>query len=321
MRVKHSYLYWGVFLVAIGGAVLVIDRMPIDESRIVDLLRLWPAVIVAIGVALVLRRTRFSLAGGMLAAALPGLVLGGMLAVGPRIAWDCAPGAGQPASFITRDGSFSAPARVDVTTGCGSLTITTRSGAGWTLEAGNTRGETPDLDTSPTGLSVGRDDHRSGWFGFHGRDVWRLALPTTALAALEVNVNSGDSRTELPGADIGSLGYTTNAGRSVVDLTDAAIETFRASVNAGEFSVDLPAGDDFSGEVTVNAGSARICVPDGLGVRVHGSGALNSTDYGDLVQNGTTWQSPDYASAAHHADLTFSVNVGNLEFDSMGGCR
>lgn len=320
MRVKNSHLYWGIFLVAIGGAVLFVDRTAIDESRIVDLLRLWPAVIIAIGVALVLRRTRFSVAGGMLAAALPGLVLGGMLAVGPRIAWDCAPGSQEPVSFVTRDGTFSGPARVDVTTGCGSLTITTRTGAGWSLEAGNTRGDATNLDASPNRLSVG-DDHRSGWFGFHGRDEWRLALPTTALAALDVNVNTGDSRTELPGADIGTLAYTTNAGRSAVDLTDTAIETLRASVNAGELSVELPAGDDFSGEVSVNAGSARICVPDGLGVRVHGTGALNSTDYGDLVHDGSTWQSPDYASAAHHADLTVSVNLGNLEFDPTGGCK
>jgi hypothetical protein len=319
MRIKNSYLYWGIFLVAIGGAVLVVDRMPIDESRILDLLRLWPAVIIAIGVALVLRRTRFSVAGGMLAAALPGLVLGGMLAVGPRIAWDCAPGSDEPATYITDHGTLAGAANVAIETGCGTLSITTRTGSAWDLEAGNTRGRSPNLDSSPSSLSLRPSGGR--WFGLHGRDVWRLSLPTTPIANLDLAVNAGEARIDLAGATVESLGLTTNAARSTVDLTAATAGFLHASVNAGELRLTLPADHDVSGVLTVNAGSAGLCIPDGVGVRLESSGALGATDREGLVERGGAWESPDYASAAHHADLTVSVNLGNFELDPQGGCK
>ena len=77
MRVNRRFLYWGVFLVALGGVLVVVDLGAIAPAVIVDVLRLWPLALVAIGLGLVLRRTRFSVPGGMLAAAAPGLLLGG----------------------------------------------------------------------------------------------------------------------------------------------------------------------------------------------------------------------------------------------------
>ena len=91
MRVKNSYLYWGVFLLALGGAIAAITYLQPEPAAVVDLLRYWPLVVIAFGVGLVLRRTQFNVAGGMLAAAVPGLLLGSAIAVGPQVGWDCAP--------------------------------------------------------------------------------------------------------------------------------------------------------------------------------------------------------------------------------------
>ena len=73
MRVNRRFLNWGVFLVAIGGVLVVADLAAVDSATIADALALWPLAIIAIGVGLILRRTRFNVAGGMLAAAIPGL--------------------------------------------------------------------------------------------------------------------------------------------------------------------------------------------------------------------------------------------------------
>ncbi len=89
MRVNRGLLYTGVFLVAIGGVLVAADAGAIDDARLADALRLWPLAVIAIGVSLVLRRSRFSLQGGMLAAALPGLVLGGAIAIAPTHLPDC----------------------------------------------------------------------------------------------------------------------------------------------------------------------------------------------------------------------------------------
>lgn len=91
MRPNRTLLYTGVFLVAIGAAVVAADLL--STAALIDVLRLWPVAVIAIGLGIALRRTQFSLAGGVLAAAVPGLILGGAMAVGPRLAiergyWD-----------------------------------------------------------------------------------------------------------------------------------------------------------------------------------------------------------------------------------------
>ena len=174
-----------------------------------------------------------------------------------------------------------------------------------------------DASTSDLSLRSVRDDR---WFGDYGRDDWGLTLPTSRIDDLNVVVNAGEGQTDLGDADIGALALTTNAGRSTVDLATARVESIAAAVNAGQLSIDLPTGDDVRGTISVNAGDAEVCVPDTVGVRVRSSGTFSSTDLNGLVQRDGAWESPDYASAAHHADLTVSVNLGSLDFNPVGGC-
>ena len=319
MRVNHRFLYWGVFLVALGAVLVAADLNGVDDATIADWLRFWPLAVLAIGVAIVLRRTRFSLAGGMLAAAVPGLVLGGAFAVGPRFAIDCG-GHGDPSSFVTREGTFDGPARVDVTTGCGTLDVTTAPGAGWKLDAGNTADRTASVDASGSRLSID-SGRRQGWFGDGGRDVWRLTLPTAPIDDLSLVVNAGEGTVDLAGADIGRLDLTTNAGRTTVGLADTAITTLSGTVNAGQLSIDLPAAADVTGSLTVNAGEVELCVPSGVGLRVHQTGVLGATSLNGEHQSGSDWQSPDYASAAHRTDLSVTVNLGSVDINPTGGCK
>ena len=319
MRVNNSYLYWGVFLLAVGGAIAAFTYLQPDAAAVIDVLRYWPLIVIAFGVALVLRRTQFNVAGGVLAAAVPGLLLGSAIAVGPQVGWDCAPHDNDLTSLHADQGTFSAPARVDVTTGCGTISITTRPGTGWDLQAANTQGYAPVVDASTTDLSLRsvRDDR---WFGDYGRDDWGLTLPTSRIDDLNVVVNAGEGQTDLDDADIGALALTTNAGRSTVDLATARVESIAAAVNAGQLSIELPTGDDIRGTISVNAGDAEVCVPDTVGLRIRSSGTFSSTDLNGLALHDGAWESPGYASAAHHADLTVSVNLGSLDINPVGGC-
>ena len=93
MRLNRTLLYTGVFLAAIGAALLIADLTPVATDALIRALRLWPLAVVAIGVGIALRRTRLSVASGLLAAAVPGLVLGAAMATTPRLAiergyWD-----------------------------------------------------------------------------------------------------------------------------------------------------------------------------------------------------------------------------------------
>ncbi len=318
MRISRSHLYWGVFLVALGGTLVYAETIGVDEALVRQALALWPLLFVALGVALVLRRTQLSVAGGMLAAAVPGLLLGGAIAVGPDLGFDC--GDGTPIRSESRDGTFSGTAEIDVTLDCGRLEVTTNPGHGWRFDFGNSEGRAPDIDASGDRLEI--DGHRRwGWPGVGGRDEWRLALPTAPVATLDLTVNAGEGIVDLADAQIGGLSVTTNAGRSAVDLSGTAVGDLDATVNAGELAIELGADENLAGSLAVNAGSLKVCAPSELGLQVRQTGALASTELDGFVRNGSVWQSPHYASAVHHADLDVSVNLGNLEINPIGGCK
>ncbi len=320
MRVNRRFLYWGVFFVAIGGVLVASDLRGVDTAAISDALRLWPLALVAIGLGLVLRRTQFSLPGGMLAAAVPGLVLGGAFAVAPNFAIDCG-ASGGPSSTATSQGTFDGPARVSVTAACGVVVVNTAPGSGWELEAGNTANRTPTIDSSNRSLSIDAGGN-GNWHGFDsGRDTWRLTLPTSAIDDLSLDVNAGEGRINLADAQIGELRVTTNAAQTSVDLSAATVARLSGNVNAGRLSFRLSATADVAGTLEANAGELQVCAPSGLGLRVHHNGALSGLSVNGLRQNGTEWQSPDYASATHRADLDITVNLGSVEINPIGGCK
>jgi hypothetical protein len=320
MRVNRRLLYPGAFLVAIGGVLVATDIRNGDTGVIADALRLWPLAIVAIGLGIALRRTRFSLPAGVLAAAVPGLVLGGTFAVAPRIAVNCGSG-DTPSNIATHQGTFDGPARVSVASGCGDLVVTTAPGSGWQFDAGDTGGRTPIIDVSARALSI-EAGRFQGWHAFDvGRDIWRLTLPTSAIEDLSLTVDAGEGRIGLPGAAIGRLELTTNAGHTSVDLSEASVSNLSGTVNAGVLSFQLSASADVVGTMEVNAGALQVCAPSGLGLRIHHVGVLSGISVSGLQQTGTDWQSPDYASAAHHADLDIRVNLGGVEIDPIGGCK
>jgi hypothetical protein len=320
MRVNRRFLYWGVFLVSLGGVLVAADLTAVDSATIADALRLWPFAIIAIGLALVLRRTRFSLAGGLLAAAIPGLLVGGAFAVAPRLAIDCGASAA-PSNTVIHEGTFAGPARVSVSTGCGELVVDTASGSDWRLQAGNTRSRTPVVSESPRSLTIDAGGHE-GWRGFdEGRDVWKLTLPKDSLEDLTLAVNAGIGRIDLADAMVDGLRVTTNAAETTVDLSEASVSSLSGTVNAGKLSFSLSAATDMVVSLEVNAGALEVCVPSGLDLKVRQTGALNGVKVNGLSQTATDWQSPNYGLAAHHADLTINANLGSVEINPIGGCK
>ena len=320
MRVNRRFLYWGTFLVAIGGVLVAADLQAVDTPTLTDVLRLWPVALVAIGLSIVLRRTRLSLPGLMLAAAIPGLVVGGAFAVAPRFVGNCG-ARGEATSVTNTQGVFAAPASVIVRSGCGSLTVKTAPGSVWQFDAGNTAGRTPAVDSSDRSLSIAANGGQGQDFLDAGRDAWALTLPTSDLVSLSLVVNAGEGQVSLPGARINRLALTANAAEMLVDASAASVADLSAVINVGSMSIRLPADSDVSGSLRVGAGQLDICSPPGVGLRVTSRGTAEMVRVDGLQQHASEWQSPDYASASHRADLTVSVNFGVVEINPIGGCK
>ena len=322
MNVNRRWLYGGVFFIALGAVLLAGQGEAVDGDAVAQALRLWPVLVIALGVGLLLRRTRFNVAGGMIAAAVPGLVLGGMLVAAPVAVAEVGPACNgvEPTSHASREGSFDGDASVDLRLRCGDVTVTTGRGSTWHLETGNGTGREAAVDAAADRLSVASAFAERPLGFMRGSDAWRLELPVAHRLDLVAQVDAGRGQFDLAGAELGTVELVVNAAEANANLGGATLERLAVHVNAGDVSVRLPA-DDFTADLTVNAGALQICAPSDLGLRVSTEGTLAATTYAGLVRGDSTWESPGYATAIHHADVTISANVAGVEVNPMGGCK
>jgi cell wall-active antibiotic response 4TMS protein YvqF len=316
MRVNRRFLFWGVSLVAVGGVLVAADLGRINTAILADVIRLWPLAVVAIGASVVLRRTRISLSATLVAALIPGVVLGAAFAVAPRIAGSCGV-RDDLANVSTEHGSFDGPAAISVRSGCGILHVTTVNGVDWTFDSASS-GRLPDVRADDRSLEI---DAAIGDLSQldPGRNRWDLTLPTE-IDDLRVTVVAGSAALELPGATINSLRIGADAAKVSVDATTALVSELDAIVNAGDLSLSLADDGDLVGSVRVNAGDVDICYPAELGLRVVTRGAMDHVVVRGDDQGGGVWISPNYRSAAHHADIDIRSNFWAVEFNPIGGC-
>jgi hypothetical protein len=326
MRVNRRLLYWGVVLLAIGGVLVLADLRSVDSALLTDLVRLWPLAIIAIGLSLVLRRTRFALAGLLAAALIPGIVVGAAFAVAPRFAGNCG-SHGQLQNVASTEGSFTAPATVSIQSGCGVLNVATTDGDGWTLDAANTSGVGPDIDATESTLSI-REPHGRNFLDA-GRNEWDITLPTLPQADinhLSIAITTGDGDVDLAGGSFESLDLTANAGQLVVDASESrGLQSVSGDVNVGAMSLSLPGARDLTTDLSVDlevgAGRIEVCTPPDLGLMVSSDSDAGRVAIAGLEQASGNWQSPNYGSAAHRAHITVHVSFGAVDVNPIGGCN
>ena len=320
MRVNRRFLYWGVVLMAIGGVLVVADLTAVDTTTLTGLIRLWPIAIVAIGVSLLARRTRLALPALLAAALIPGLVMGAAFAVAPRYAGHCG-ARGDVANVASQSGTFDGPATVSIRGGCGVLDVSTAAGDGWSFDAASSAVLRPTIEATPTSLAINASGRALNLLD-GGRDAWNLALPTSDIARLELIVTTGDGHVDLADARLGDVALTTNAGRAVVDASRAAsLRSVTGVVNVGAMSLDLPATSDFTGSFSVRAGKLDLCTAPGLGLRVTAQDTGGNVSVEDEDINGGVWQSADYSTARHRADISVHVTFGAVDINPIGGCK
>jgi hypothetical protein len=319
MRLDRRRLNWGVFFIILGTVPLAYQQGAVSLSTLSDAWRLWPLVLVGIGLGLVLSRTPAHFVGGLVVAACLGLVVGSLFAVGPRLG--CGNN-GTAASTISRDGNFDGAAQVDLEVQCGRENVTTSADDQWHVRASSSSGNGPVVNSTPTSLSV-RSDDRSGWSLDRGDDNWDVALPSGSSIGLTVSIDAGDAHFDLGGASLSSASFSVNAGALHADLTNARVGRLAVSTNVGSASLILDGNSSVSGSISTNVGSLDMCAPSGLGLRIQSSESLAASNFSaaGLVRVGDAWQTPGYDTAANKADFNVSTSVGRLTLNPAGGCK
>ncbi|HEX6868949.1 MAG TPA: hypothetical protein VF119_09095 [Candidatus Limnocylindrales bacterium] len=317
--INRTALFLGAFVATAGIVMLIGSGSATVEGLLTDALRLWPLAIIAIGVGLLLRRTRFALVGTLVAAIIPGLLLGGVVVAAPDMTSFCDEPASGP--IVEHDGTFVGGATVDLALACGDLKVSTIPGADWHVTSVDIGDDAARVTAEGDGLTVTSfpDDRRVGW----GReaDDWDVALPTGVPLSIRAEANAGRADLDLAGARVGDLDVVVNAGAARLDLTSATVERLDVAVHAGGASIRLPSSGVLTGDLEVAAGSLELCRPESLGLRINGDVVLGSATFNGLVRVGDAWQTPDYPTAAARADLVVTASAGSVTVDPQGGCK
>ena len=319
MRVRRGLLFWGLFLIPLGGITLLVRAGVLDADQLSDAWRLWPLILIGIGVAIVLGRTRTAVVGTAVVALVLG-TLGGAAIAGGHV-WigdlsDCASGSRPTDEHLVRDGTFDPAAAVRLELRCGSLAVTTTGGGAWHLDAAH-RGPAPLLDSSP-----GRLDVRVPAGGGQRRNDWTVTLPAAGTGTIAITANAASATVDLPGSHLTRFAADMNAGDLRIDASGGAIDELDLSMNAGRIRV-VAGPVNLRGDVSLNAGAFDLCVPDGVGLRFDVTDQLtfghNLGDRG-LVRSGSTW-----TRAAAGVDQTIELAVdgsaASFRLNPDGGCR
>lgn len=319
MHINRGLIFWGVALVTAGVVALAIQSQIIPSDSARQAWRLWPLMLIVIGVAVIASRTPF----GAIAVLLAGLVAGGLagtLVAGLPDGLEIGCG-GDPTESVTAQGSFATDGQVDLDFSCGELDVSTQPGTDWALVARHGADAEPEVTSDTESLRV--EAEGGGFIGFtDSRQAWDVVLPTDATLALSVDANAASSRLELDDADLSTLEIDANAGDVDVALPGAAVRELGVDANAGSISITADDATRLDGSVEMNAGSLELCVPDGVAVEItleeDNVTFSDNLDDSGLARDGDTWRSGDGADPA--VTLRVNGNAASFTLNPEGGC-
>lgn len=292
-RRERANILGPVLLIAIG-AVLLLNTLGILEWNVwLSLIRLWPVLLIAAGLDLLLGR--HSVWGSLVAAI---LVLG-VLAVALWLAsTDAAPGgSGLVAEGVRQPLGTATSAEIVVSPAVGRLQMEALPEEASLVQGTIYRARNEEVEQVFEGGTRATYTLRAGqvsWAPFgtwsFDRRLWEVGLSPGAVLDLE--------------AEMG-------AGEVVLDLTGLQIEGLRVEMGLGRAEVRLPAEGRFEASVDGAIGETVIVIPDGLEARIQASTALAVRKMpGGYRRDGDVYTSPGYDGAANRVDLTVNQAMG-----------
>jgi hypothetical protein len=295
----RSSLVWPVVLIGIGVLFLLNNFGVIDWDIWFLLARLWPLLIVAIGLDLLLgRRTGIGsaialliifalIAGGVWLARSTGAVLVGDLRV-EEIS--------QPLQEAER-------AKVDLNFGVGTLELESFSSESLLASGALDLAEGEQLETNfrvsndiayLSLKSHGQQFYPSWWFG-RGSDQdreWQLRVTDSIPVELEIS---------------------TGVGRSELDLTGLQLTGLDLSTGVGQVSITLPAYGSYTAQISGGVGELTVYLPGDYPIRLHvDTGLGNNRVSGDYTQSGNIYTFGDFQGADERITVYVNGGVGNV---------
>jgi cell wall-active antibiotic response 4TMS protein YvqF len=287
-------------LIALGVVFLLNNLGYLSWGVWNTLLRLWPLLLIAIGLDLMLgRRSRLG----------SGLVALLMLAALVAVVWVSGAwlGGGSPLASDSISQPLGAARRgdVDIGMGAGTLNIGALNESDNLVEGliATGRGERVVRDFAIDG-DTATFKLRSEWafpFGDRGGDriEWNLLLNRNVPLRLHVS---------------------TGAGEAALDLARLQITRLDVNTGVGKTTLTLPRQGQVQARLSGGVGEATVIIPAGVAARVEATAGLGQVSViGSYQREGKVYTSPGYDSAANRVDLVVSGGVGSITVRQESG--
>ncbi len=320
MHLNRGLLFWGLALITAGATALAVQQGILQRETLTGAWRLWPVILIAIGLSIVLARSPFSIFGTIVAALVLGIAGGALVTVGPGIA--CT--GDIPDQSETSGGEFAGggTAVVDLDFNCGDLAVAMIDGSAWTAETAVAGSREVELRADGTSLVL-QSSNEGGFDINGGRQRWDIGLGSDLAYDLNVSANAADVELSLAGGSFNPLSIDPNAASLSIDLSGASVEGFAMSMNAGSADILTDAATVMDGTLGMNAGSVELCAPPDAALRftidANVAFSHNLDDRG-LTQSGDTWESDAFDGAASFVDLRLEGNAASFTLNPDGGC-
>ncbi|GAB4400146.1 MAG: DUF5668 domain-containing protein [Anaerolineales bacterium] len=135
-------------------------------------------------------------------------------------------------------------------------------------------------------------------------------------------IPSGNSapewQTRLSGRVPITLQSELGVGQMHLDLTGLQIEGVTVNLGVGDILLTLPNQGNFNVEIRGGIGQMRIRVPRGMGVQVRSeTGLANFRAPSEYTREGDVWFSPGYSGSEYRLTLTLSQGIGSIMIESL----
>jgi hypothetical protein len=306
-------LFWPITFIGAGVALLLSNLGYLPWASWAILLRLWPLLLIALGIDLLVGHR--SVVGAIVSTALILALVGGAIALAffapsiPRLA-ELAESPEWHTEHIEQ--SLEDIERASVTIDAGSVPclLSKLSDSPNLIEGDVTYRGTLVFDAP---VREGRADVRldsyftGPWWGwapdFEGnpRAVWGVKL--SPQVPLDLNLDTG-------------------SGRCGLDLSDLQVNSVIIDSGSGAVDLILPADSSFEGSIDGGSGRLTISLPEGVGARVtldSGSGAFRPDDRFEMVSGERggdgVWETENYDTAEVTIELEIDQGSGVLTIE------
>jgi hypothetical protein len=348
---QYRSLFWPILLIGVGVVWLLGNLGWIPTPSLRMLLRLWPLILIVIGLDIIFGR-RSPVIGGLIGLGAVALVIV-ILLFGSSLGLEALEPSGelQTLTFSEPLGSATS-ARVTLDLERYRTTIKALSASDLLIDAEldtytdvrfSTRGT---RDKSVTLEPVEDYSFDLDWTDWDTADArWEIGLSPDVPIDLMVDIGSGFATIDLMYLEISELDI--DGGSGSVDLTlPESSSLYRANIDggSGSFDIEFESGAEVRAEMDVGSGSfdivigssadldlrieggsgsVNIDVPGDVGVRVvvrdGGSGSVNVPgsyllvdDMSDNDRDTGIWETDGYSSAVHQVEITFDPGSGSF---------